>query len=66
MISDTLSFPNILQGNLLDSNEEYESHDVDALFTSIPLSETTDFILDEISVRKKLEPFCKKSVFKKY
>ena len=35
------------------------------LFTSIPLGETIDFIVDEIYVRKKLEPFCKKSLFKK-
>ena len=64
-ISDTLSFPDILRENPLDSNEEYVSYDVDSLFTSIPLGETIDFILDEIYVRKKLEPFCKKSVFKK-
>ena len=64
-ISDTLSFPDILRENPLNSNEEYVSYDVDSLFTSIPLAETIDFILDEIYVRKKLEPFCKKSVFKK-
>ena len=49
----------------MDSNEEYVSYDADSLFTSVPLGETIDFILDEIYVRKKLEPFCKKSVFKK-
>ena len=64
-ISDTLSFPDILRENLLDSNEEYVSYDVDSLFISIPLGETIDFILDEICVRKKLKPFCKKSVSKK-
>ena len=64
-ISDTLSFPDILRENPLDSNEEYVSYDVDSLFTSIRLGETIDFILDEVYVRKKLEPFCKKSVFKK-
>ena len=35
-IFDNLSFPDILQENLLDSNEEYVSYDVDSLFTSIP------------------------------
>ena len=65
-ISETLSFPNILKENLLDSNEEYVSYVVDLLFTIIPLGETTDFILDEIYFQKKLEPFCKKSVFKKW
>ena len=65
MISDTLSFPDILQENALHSNEEYVSYDLDSLFTCIPLSETTDFIIDIIYVWKKLEPFCKKLVFKK-
>ena len=45
-ISDTLSFPDILRENPLDSNEEYVSYDVDSLFISIPLGETIDFILD--------------------
>ena len=63
-ISDSLSFPDILRENLLDSNEEYVSYDVDSLFTSIPLGETIDFIVDEIYIGKKLEPFCKKSVIK--
>ena len=65
MTSDTLYFPDILQENPLHSNEEYVSYDVDSLFTSIPLSETIDFIIDEIYVWKKLEPFCKKLLFKK-
>ena len=64
-ISDTLSFCDILRENPLDSNKEYVSYDVDSLFTSIPLGETIDFILNEIYIRKNLEPFCKKSVFKK-
>ena len=50
--------------NLLDSNEEYVSYDVNLLLNSISLGETIDFVLDEIYIRKKLEPFCKKSVFK--
>ena len=64
-ISDTLSFPDILRENLLDSKEEYISYGVDSLYTSIPLSETINFVLDEICVQKRLESFCKKSVFKK-
>ena len=35
------------------------------LFTSIPLDETIDFILDEINVQKKLELFCKTLIFEK-
>ena len=65
MTSDTLSFPEIFKENLLDSNEEYVSYNVDLLFTSIYLGETLDSILDEIYIWKKLEPLCKKSVFKK-
>ena len=48
MILDTLTFPDILKENSLDSNEEYVSDDVDLLFTSILLGETIYFILDEI------------------
>ena len=54
-----------LRENPLISNEEYVSYDVDLIFTSIPLDETIDFIFDEIYVRKKLEPFREKSIFKK-
>ena len=60
IISDTLAFPDILRKNPLHSNEEYVSYVVDPLFTCIPLAETI-----KICVQKKLEPFCKKSVFKK-
>ena len=48
MISDSLSFPDILRENPLDSNEEYVSYDVDSPFTSIPSGETIDFIVAEI------------------
>ena len=64
--SDTLSFPDIFWENSLDSNEECVYYDMDSLFTSIPLGETIDFILDKIYIRMKPEPFCMKSVFKKF
>ena len=48
MISDTLSFLDILRENLLHSNEKYVSYNVDLLFTSIPLLEEIDFILNEV------------------
>ena len=35
------------------------------MFTSIPVQETIDYILQRIYVRKEIEPFCKKSIFKK-
>ena len=64
-ISDTLSFSEILREHLLDSNEEHVSYDVDSPFTSILLGEKIGFIFDKVYVRKKLEFFCKTSVFKK-
>ena len=39
---------------------------VDLLFTSIPLGETIDFILDEIYVQKKLESFLRNKFSKYY
>ena len=39
---------------------------MDLLFTSILLSKTIDFILDKNYVQKKLESFCRKSVFMKF
>ena len=35
------------------------------MFTSIPVQETIDYILQRIYVRKEIKPFCKKSIFKK-
>ena len=65
-ISDTLSFPDILWENPSDSNEDYVSYDMDSLFTSIPLGETTDFFLDEIYVWKKIEFFLQEISFQKF
>ena len=65
-VSDTSSFPDILWENSLDSNEEYVSCDMDSLFTSIPLGETTDFFLDEIYVWKKIEFFLQEISFQKF
>ena len=42
-IYDTLSFPDVLTQNSLDSNEEYVSFHVNLLFTSIALGETIGF-----------------------
>ena len=52
MISDISFFPGILRENLWGSNEEYVSHEVDSLLTSIPLGEAIDFFLNDIYVRK--------------
>ena len=49
---DTLSFPDILRENLLDSNEKYASDDADFIFISIPLGEAIELLFDEIYFQK--------------
>ena len=49
----------------LSEDEEDVSYDVESLFTNIPINETTDFICDEIYIHKKLQPICKRYIFKK-
>ena len=49
----------------LSEDEEGVSYDVESLFTNIPIKDTIEFICEEIYVHKKLEPICKKSIFKK-
>ena len=38
-------------------------YNVKNLFTSIPVKETIDYIIQKIYVRKEIKPFCKKSIF---
>ena len=49
------------------NNESYEEvpSDVESLFTSIPVQEMVDYILQRIYVGKEIKAFCKKSIFKK-
>ena len=49
----------------ISEDEEDVSYDVESLFTNIPINETIDFICDEIYIHKKLQPICKRSIFKK-
>ena len=46
-------------------DEEDISYDVESLFTNILINETIDFIYDEIQILEKLQPICKRSIFKK-
>ena len=64
-ISDTLKFPDLLKR--ADTNDNYEdvSYDVESLFTSIPVAETIQYILNRVYTNKELKPLCKKSIFKK-
>ena len=65
IISDTLKFPDLLKS--ADTNVNYEdvSYDVESLFTSTPIAETTEYILKRTYTNKELKPLCKKSIFKK-
>ena len=49
---------------LLDDEEDV-SYDIESLFTSIPIDETIEYVCDEIYKNGKLEPMCKRSIFKK-
>ena len=60
VINNTLKFPELLKGSPINEDEQDVSYDVESLFTSIPVSETIDFILSEIYDRKVIKPFCKK------
>ena len=50
-----------------EESDDYEdvSYDVENLFTSIPVKETIDYIIEKKYVRKEIKPFCKKSIFVK-
>ena len=64
-IDDTLTFPELLKNT--EESDDYEdvSYDVENLFTSIPVKETIDYIIEKNYVRKEIKPFCKKSIFVK-
>ena len=49
-----------------DKHEDV-SYDAESLFTSIPVKEMFDYIIQKIYVKKEIKPFCKKPVkfFKK-
>ena len=62
-IDHALTFPDLLKN--AEESDDYEdvSYDVENLFTSIPVKETIDYIIQKIYVRKEIKPFCKKSIF---
>jgi hypothetical protein len=65
IITDTLKFPSILEEHKLNEDEEDISYDVESLFTNVPIDETIQYILDEIYVRKKLQPICSRLILKR-
>ena len=64
-ISDTLKFPELLKSADPNANYEDVSYDVESLSTSIPVAETTEYILKRIYTNKELKPLSKKPIFKK-
>ena len=59
-----MSSRNVVRFTSFNNDEEYISYNVDNLFTNISVKETTDYILEEIYVNRKMKPICSKLVFK--
>ena len=51
--------------DLLKSNEQHVSYDVESLFTNVPVHETIEYIANEIYVENKLPKLCSKLIFKR-
>ena len=49
----------------MKDDEECVSHDVQSLFTNIPLKETIDYILEQIYIHNKLPTKCSKLIFRR-
>ena len=64
VINNTQDFPAMLN-NVPMFEDEDVSYGFESLFTNTTIKDTTDFICEEIYVHKKLEPICKKAIFKK-
>ena len=65
IINNAQDFLGMLNNVPIPEDEEDVSYDVELLFTNIPIKGTIDSICEEIYVHKKLESFCKESIFKK-
>ena len=49
----------------LSPDEEYFSYDVDSLFTKIPVEETIEYIIYQISNESKFPQTCSKTIFRR-
>ena len=66
MLNDTLKFPELIKKSPPKGLDERDvSYDVEALFTSLPIDDTVEFILDEIYGKQVIKPMCKRLVFKR-
>ena len=59
IIKGILLLAKIIKHDILNSDEEYVTYDVESLFTSIPASDTIDYIIKEIYENKVIKPMCK-------
>ena len=62
-IGDTLTFPDLLKNAEESDHYEDVSYNVESLFTSIPVKETIDYIIQKNYVKKEIKTLCKKSIF---
>ena len=62
VIKDTLLFAGMVKNDILDPEEEYVSCDVESLLSSIPVSETIDYIIKEIYENKIIKPMSKRKL----
>ena len=66
IIRNTQEFPmSLKQQDPLLPDEEYVSYDVESLFTSVPVHETIDYILQEIYDKEKLPKIRSKLIMKR-
>ena len=65
VINNTQDFPSMLNRVEMSEDQEDVSYDIEWLFTNIHINETIDFICDEIYIHKRLQPICKRWIFKK-
>ena len=66
MLNDTLKFPELIKKLPPKGRDDEDlSYDVEALFTSIPIADTIDYIVDEIYEKEVIKPICKKLIFKR-
>ena len=65
-ILNILKLLNLLKNTNTDANYEDASYDVESLFTSIPVAETTDYTLKCIYINKELKSYVKTLFLKRF
>ena len=65
IIEDTRFFTKLIKEMpTLKEDEEHVSHDIESLFSNIPIKDSNDYILDQIYVQHKLKSIFIKLIFK--